>query len=427
MWRSALRRSSSLRSSDAGGALPWPITAPAVIGARPHRRRPAAGRDEALARAMRAAAAAGVTRLADVTGLDVLGVPVFQAIRPFGRTVSVHQGKALTTAPAMIGALMEAVETDHAEAFPAAFEGEQWTRPFETLPRDERAPCLADFAARRVRAPDADESLAWVAADRLAGRGRLWAPLDTVRLDFCTPGDRRLDRTSNGLGARFDREGAALKALLELVERDAERAWFALPPHVRTRHLLEASSAPLAWFQRLRERVRRAGLSLAVYWLPAIVPAPVFLCELHESAAGGDLRARAMGVGCALRPGEALLAAVTEAAQSRLTAISGARDDILHVRGPRLERGAFGVALPAPACVTPILWEEVEEAFATPLAATAEALAVALARAGYPDAAIVDLSPPSPAGGGALVVKALAPGLGAFARARRPAGLGEAA
>ena len=94
-----------------------------------------------MARAAHAAALAGVTRLAEVTRLDQIGIPVFQAIRPFGRTVSVHQGKALSAKQAMIGALMEAVETDHAEAFPAAFEGERWTGPYEALPAAERAPC----------------------------------------------------------------------------------------------------------------------------------------------------------------------------------------------------------------------------------------------------------------------------------------------
>jgi hypothetical protein len=50
--------------------------------------------------------------------------------------------------------------------------------------------------------------------------------------------------------------------------------------------------------------------------------------------------------------------------------------------------------------------------------ATSEGLAWALARAGYPDTAVVDLTR-NP--GGAIVVKVVAPGLGAFGRGRRPA------
>jgi ribosomal protein S12 methylthiotransferase accessory factor len=370
-----------------------------------------------LSRAARAAASCGVSRLADVTGLDNLGVAVFQAVRPWGRTLSVHQGKGLTAHAAMIGALMEAVETDHAETF----EADPWSRPFGALPENERAPALGDFAVSRAHAPGGDEPLAWIAARRLTDTGRLWIPLDGVRLDFTVPADARLDRTSNGLGARFDLEGATIKALLEVVERDAQRAWFEAPIQRRTRDLMESGSIPFRWFADLGERFRRAGVSLCVYRLPAAVPLPVFLCEIHEADAGACLRRRAMGVGCAPSPQAALLAAVVEAAQSRLTAISGVRDDILYPRSARSECGGFGVALPVPPHIAPIAWDAVEEAFAAGGPASSAALADALARAGYPDAAVVDLSRP---GRGAVVVKAVVPGLGAFRRCRRPVRVG---
>ena len=370
-----------------------------------------------LALAAREAALCGVTRLADVTGLDNIGVAVFQAVRPWGRTLSVHQGKGLKAHAAKIGALMEAVETDHAETFPRTFDGERLARPFSALPKMERAASVGDFAASRARAPTGEETLGWVAARRLSDEGRLWTPLDCVRLDFTRPGEARLDQTSNGLGARFDREGAVMKALLEVVERDAEQAWFAAPIQRRTRDLIEARSIPFRWFGDLRASLDRAGLMLSLYRLPAVIAAPVFLAEIHEAGAGACLRRRAMGVGCAASPEAALIAGVVEAAQSRLTAISGVRDDILYPREARSERGGFGVALPVPAHIAPIAWDEIQEMFEARGAGSSTALAEQLARAGYPDAAIVDLSRP---GRGAVVVKAVVPGLGAFQRRRRP-------
>ncbi|MHB8529334.1 MAG: hypothetical protein ACYC8V_07475, partial [Caulobacteraceae bacterium] len=89
-----------------------------------------------LSMAARDAAACGVTRLADITGLDFIGVPVFQAIRPWSRALSAHQGKGLSAEAARIGALMEAVESDHAEAF----QGPRRTCPYERLREEERAP-----------------------------------------------------------------------------------------------------------------------------------------------------------------------------------------------------------------------------------------------------------------------------------------------
>src|SRR5262249_53735625 len=58
---------------------------------------------------------AGITRLADITGLDWVGLPVYQAIRPTSRNVSVSQGKGLTRAQAQVSALMESLEGFHAE------------------------------------------------------------------------------------------------------------------------------------------------------------------------------------------------------------------------------------------------------------------------------------------------------------------------
>lgn len=61
----------------------------------------------------------GITRLARQTGLDVIGVPCFSAIRPNAPTLSVNMGKGLDDAAAMASAIMEAVEYAYAEA-PAA-------------------------------------------------------------------------------------------------------------------------------------------------------------------------------------------------------------------------------------------------------------------------------------------------------------------
>ena len=58
----------------------------------------------------------GITRLADLTGLDRLRVPVFAAYRPNSRSLAVFQGKGVTPVAAKASALMEATETFCAEA-----------------------------------------------------------------------------------------------------------------------------------------------------------------------------------------------------------------------------------------------------------------------------------------------------------------------
>jgi ribosomal protein S12 methylthiotransferase accessory factor len=350
-----------------------------------------------------AAQRCGVTRLAEITQLDVLGVPVFHAVRPLSRALSVHQGKALSADDAKLGALMEAIESDHAERCdpPVA------RLSYAALPVDERAADLSDFGFRRAGGPGESEPMDWAEAATLGGGRRLWVPFDVVSLDFSRPGDARLDRSSNGLAARFDRDEAIEAALLEVIERDAVAAWQALPPQARAARRLAGSTIPDRWFQALLERTRSAGLILSVYALPAVIATPAFLVELLDLDAVAAARGAVFGSAARRSPDEALRAAALEAAQSRVTAIAGVRDDLL-LAGPS---GGLGMAPPLPPSIAARGWSEV--CASRPLGG---GLSEALARAGYPQAAIVDLSTP---GADVRVVKAVVPGLGAFERTRR--------
>src|SRR5687768_1889525 len=54
---------------------------------------------------------AGITRIADITGLDRIGIPVFNAIVPRSQDeLSVYNGKGGTPIDAMTSAVMEAME-----------------------------------------------------------------------------------------------------------------------------------------------------------------------------------------------------------------------------------------------------------------------------------------------------------------------------
>ena len=59
--------------------------------------------------------AAEITRVADVTGLDVLGIPTVMVARPNSRAISVAQGKGLDIWAARTSGIMEALESFHAE------------------------------------------------------------------------------------------------------------------------------------------------------------------------------------------------------------------------------------------------------------------------------------------------------------------------
>src|SRR5437762_12972273 len=89
--------------------------------------------EETIRRAWRLAPVMGITRIANVTGLDVIGVPVVTVCRPNARSLAVAQGKGLTLAAARASGLMESVECYHAENITlplvlASHEGLRYTR-----------------------------------------------------------------------------------------------------------------------------------------------------------------------------------------------------------------------------------------------------------------------------------------------------------
>ena len=57
----------------------------------------------------------GITRVANVTGLDTIGIPVVMVCRPNSRSISVSQGKGCDISAAKASGLMESVESYHAE------------------------------------------------------------------------------------------------------------------------------------------------------------------------------------------------------------------------------------------------------------------------------------------------------------------------
>src|SRR6478609_1704254 len=57
----------------------------------------------------------GITRVANVTGLDRIGLPVVLVTRPNSRSVAVSQGKGTSLEAAKVSALMEGIELWHAE------------------------------------------------------------------------------------------------------------------------------------------------------------------------------------------------------------------------------------------------------------------------------------------------------------------------
>ena len=315
----------------------------------------------------------------------------------------------------MLGALMEGVESHHAENF----AGERIIAAFDDLPTFARAPGLADFSVKEDAAPDTSTRLAWTQATRLITDTVLMVPFEFVSLDCTHEGDPWVDKSSVGLAAHFDRREATASAIYEVIERDAEWAWRREPAHKRTLRTVQPASPPFGWFQALYKDVRRAGLRLTLYQIPAVISLPVFICEIMERGAGHAARRLVYGSGAHVEPETALFRSVVEAVQSRVTVIAGVRDDIFYPDRASGPGESIGMGIPMPPGTQPRCWEEATANFRPSGIVTPLDLALLLARAGYPDTAIVDLSLENM---DAQVVKAVCPGLGSFDRRRRMTG-----
>ena len=114
-----------------------------------------------------------------------------------------------------------------------------------------------------------------------------------------------------------------LHGLYEVVERDAIALWRAASDAAQDRTAVDLDSVDAPVSRSLLQAFRRAGVAVRVWDVTSDIRLPSFLCL----AASDDGVEPELGSGCHADADVALSRALTEAAQARLTRISGARDD----------------------------------------------------------------------------------------------------
>lgn len=262
----------------------------------------------------------GITRVADVTSLDALGIPVYQVVRPASRNLSVSQGKAVTHMAARVSGTMESIELWHAEDLTPL--------PQVTLPLREMQYANPIAVSTFKWRPDSRlldaAPMVWVEAASLTHPRTGWLPRQMLELDFTVPTALRphpFHLTSNGLASGNCREEAMVHSLCELIER---HGLYLAHVGERPRVPLDLDSVEADYCVDLLERIRAAGMRCAAHDLTWDVGVPTVVVDLVAR----DLPNVWRGAGCHPDPHVALSRALTEAAQSRLTYISGARDDL---------------------------------------------------------------------------------------------------
>jgi ribosomal protein S12 methylthiotransferase accessory factor len=268
----------------------------------------------------------GITRVANVTGLDRIGIPVWICIRPNGRSLSVSQGKGVTPELAQVSAVMESIECHHAEHVrPPDLVASHRTvrRRYEVVAPRQLQPGI------RWKAYDDSRPIAWIRGTHLTRREDVLVPHARVDLDWshAHPDSGLFLVTSTGLASGNEHEEALCHAIFEVIERDAEWRWDRLSAKAQHATELCAESVEEPMLRHLLDQFADADISVCMWDLTSDVGIPVYYCSIEETNPFGAIQAFG-GSGCHLSKEIALSRALTEAAQSRLTFIAGSRDDL---------------------------------------------------------------------------------------------------
>lgn len=261
----------------------------------------------------------GITRVADITGLDDIGLPVHVAYRPDGLTYAVSIGTGTTPAQSRVSAVMESIEAWHAENL--------------RVPVSARCGAVAlglDYDVRELslapRSPlSAHTVLDWVAGQGLLTGRDTFAPADLIRLDLTPPVDwaqALFQVTSNGLATGNTIADAVLHGLVEVIERDSVASYLAQPQ--RERRYVDPAACRHPAARRTFEALRAADCTVLVCDIAGRVGLPCYAAVVWSP----DVPVSCGGYGCHVDRGIAIGRAMAEAAQTRLALIAGARDDI---------------------------------------------------------------------------------------------------
>jgi ribosomal protein S12 methylthiotransferase accessory factor len=268
----------------------------------------------------------GVTRLANITGLDRIGIPVAIAVRPDSHSLAVDSGKGTSIEQAMISAAMEAMERHWSETA---------TVPTVAKALRHDAHMETDFPLiRGGRVPELGTMMDWVWTSDIVTGDAVMVPKRLVQTDYGIS-EESLERrmfysTTSGLSAGATQTEAVLQGLYELIERDACNLALSQMVETGDMHTINLETVEDAGVCRLIEQIRDAGCGVQLMDCSSGIEVPVVAAWIY------DLECPGLGVfrgyGAHLNGNIAAARAICEAVQARAVLLAGARDDYDHAK-----------------------------------------------------------------------------------------------
>jgi YcaO-like protein with predicted kinase domain len=268
----------------------------------------------------------GITRVANITGLDCIDIPVAICVRPNSKHLSVSQGKGTTWELAEISAIMESIEGYHAENIPPAILKGSYQELIKKHPVINPELFLSgNFVIQNLPSYQLD----WCIAEDVIQNQKICIPhiLGCLDSTICHPEYSFFSVSSNGLAAGNTKEEAMCHALYEIIERDSLYQWSLLDHEARFTTQIKLDTIDNAMNQNLLNKLHHGKQLVKIWDITSIIGIPSFHCVIKDSHPWRSL-GMFRGTGTHLSKDIALSRALTEAAQSRLALISGTRDDM---------------------------------------------------------------------------------------------------
>jgi len=259
---------------------------------------------------------AGITRVADITGLDRLGIPVFSCIRPDAAegSISVYNGKGATEMAARVSAIMEGLERYSAElhdrvpviASVDQLSGQQYLHPEELI---------------IPKGVDLTFPIPWFPAYDIMQNQEVLIPAHAIFHPVQRSMGQLFRTSTNGIASGNTLEEAVFHGLCEIIERDA---WSLAEAANKGGPVISAIENQT--ILSLLSRFRDAGVEITLRDISSNIGLPT-VAAVADDVTLRDPTLLCIGMGTHAVPEIAVLRALTEAAQSRATQIHGARED----------------------------------------------------------------------------------------------------
>ena len=273
--------------------------------------------EETLARIEPKVPAVGITRVADITNLDRIGIPVFSCIRPTAEAgaITVYNGKGATVEESRISAIMEGIERYSSELH----DRKVHLAPYEEMQAHGRVLDPKDLIL--PEGANTDRPMPWVEGYDIANDQNIIVPAHAVFHPLPRHFLPLFRTNTNGLASGNTLEEAIFHALSEVIERDA---W----------SLVEASRDTGSSVVNIGDEVclgmqkkfADAQVDVLVRDITSDIGIPT-MAAVADDVLLRDPMLLTIGIGTHTSARIAVMRALTEVAQSRLTQIHGARED----------------------------------------------------------------------------------------------------